>query len=222
LFARAAGLAALAARRPRLRIVNVPSSSGQTTTLELIAEVARAAGAEVIVAEATGRDVASISAAFTGDDCDLLLAIGGSGVGRTDASVAALAQRGEVSVHGIALQPGRTSAIGRIGKTPVIVLPGAPDQALAAWWTLALPALDRLSGRLARWPLNLPLSRKVASPVGIAEIVLLERNDAAWMPLAAGEMPLATIVRADAWLAIPAWSEGHAAGTPVDAYMLRD
>jgi molybdopterin biosynthesis enzyme len=222
LFARAAGLAALAARRPRLRIVNVPSSSGQTTTLELIAEVARAAGAEVIVAEATGRDVASISAAFTGDDCDLLLAIGGSGVGRTDGSVAALAQRGEVSVHGIALQPGRTSATGRIGMTPVIVLPGAPDQALAAWWTLALPALDRLSGRLARSPSTLPLSRKVASPVGIAEIVLLERNDAEWMPLAAGEMPLATIARADAWLAIPACSEGHAAGTPVDAYMLRD
>jgi molybdopterin biosynthesis enzyme len=222
LVARAAGQATVAVRRPGLRVVNIPSSSGHTTTLQLIVELAREAGVEVIVAQAAGRDVASISAAFSGDDCDLLLVVGGSGVGRSDASIAALAQRGEILAHGIALQPGLTSAIGRIGKTPVIVLPGAPDQALAGWWTLALPTIDRLSGRLPRSLLTLPLARKVASLVGIAEIVLLERNDAAWMPLAAGEMPLATIARADGWLAIPAGSEGHAAGTPVDAYLLRD
>jgi molybdopterin molybdotransferase len=35
-------------------------------------------------------------------------------------------------------------------------------------------------------------------------------------------MPLKTIARADAWLTVPASSEGFAVGTPVDAYMLRD
>ena len=105
---------------------------------------------------------------------------------------------------------------------PVIVLPGAPDQALAAWWTLALPALDRLSGRQPRQAVALPLSRKIASSVGIAEIVLLEVNDGAWMPLAIGDLSLETIARADAWLAVPGGAEGFAAGTPVDAYMLRD
>ena len=78
--------------------------------------------------------------------CDLLLTVGGSGVGRTDAAVMALARCGEVLAHGIALQPGRTSAVGRIGKIPVIALPGAPDQALAGWWTLALPVVDLLCG----------------------------------------------------------------------------
>jgi molybdopterin biosynthesis enzyme len=226
LLARAAGLAEMAVRLPRLRIVNVPSSSGQTTTLDLIAESARMEGVAVVAADAAGRDVASISAALSAaladNGCDLLLVIGGSGVGRSDASVAALAQVGEVIAHGIALQPGRTSAIGRIGTTPVIVLPGAPDHALAAWWTLALPVLDRLSGRLSRSQLTLPLARKVASLVGIAEVVLFDRKDATWIPLAVGEMPLATIARADAWLAVPAGSEGYAAGTPVDAYILRE
>jgi hypothetical protein len=66
----------------------------------------------------------------------------------------------------------------------------------------------------------LPLQRKIASSVGIAEIVLLERNNGGWMPLAVGDMPLETIARADAWLAVPGGSEGFAAGTPVDAYML--
>jgi molybdopterin molybdotransferase len=222
LVARAAGLQSVQVRRPRLRIVNIPSTSGQIITAELIAESARAAGADIIRAESAGRDATSISEALVTDGSDLLVAIGGSGVGRSDAGVAALAQRGKVIAHGIAQQPGRTSAVGRIGKIPVIVLPGTPDQALAAWWTLALPALDRLSGRRPRVPLTRPLVRKIASRVGIAEMVLLERRDAGWMPLAVGEMPLAAIARADGWLVVPGGSEGHAAGTPVDAYMLRD
>jgi molybdopterin biosynthesis enzyme len=191
-------------------------------TAPLIAEHARAAGADVASTGATGRDAASIAEAIEPGDSDVLITIGGSGVGRTDATVAALARRGEVIAHGIALQPGRTAAAGRIGRTPVAALPGAPDQALAAWWTLALPVLDRLSGRRARQAVALPLARKIASSVGITEIVLLERNSGGWMPLVIGEMPLETIARADAWLAVPAGSEGFAAGTPVDAYMLRD
>lgn len=222
LVARAAGLHSVQVRRPRLRIVNIPSASGQTTTAELIADGARVAGADILRAESTGRDAVSVSGALVSDGSDLVVVIGGSGVGRRDTSVVALAQCGEVIAHGIALQPGRTSAVGRIGKIPVIVLPGAADQALAVWWTLALPALDRLSGRKPRSPLTLPLARKVASLVGIAEIALLERGDAGWMPLAVGELPLAAIARADGWLVVPDGSEGHAAGTPVDAYMLRD
>jgi len=35
-------------------------------------------------------------------------------------------------------------------------------------------------------------------------------------------LSLETIARADAWLAVPGGMEGFAAGTPVDAYMLRD
>jgi molybdopterin biosynthesis enzyme len=222
LIARTAGFEKLNVRRPRLHVVNVPATSGQAATASLIAEYARTAGVDVRLSEATGRDAASIAKAIDTGACDLLITIGGSGVGRTDATVAALAERGEVIAHGIALQPGRTSAVGRIANIPVIVLPGAPDQALAAWWTLALPVLDRLSKRQPRAKVTLPLARKIASSVGIAEIVLLEKNDDGWMPLAVGDLSLQTIVRADAWLAIPGSSEGFAAGTPVDAYMMRE
>jgi molybdopterin molybdotransferase len=219
LIARAAGIARLKVRRPRLRIVNIP---GGTVTADLIAESARTAGAEIVAFTAAGRGAASIAAAFDNTACDLLLVVGGSGVGRTDAAVTTLAARGEVLAHGIALQPGRTSAVGRVGRTPVVGLPGAPDQAFAAWWTLALPALDRLSGRRPRKTLNLPLARKIASSVGIAEIVLLERKQGAWITLASGELSLDAIARAEAWLAVPGGSEGFAAGAAVDAYMLRE
>jgi molybdopterin biosynthesis enzyme len=219
LIARAAGLTKLCVRRPRLRIVNIP---GSKLTADLIAESARQAGADVTVVEAAGRDAASITAALDAEGCGLLITIGGSGVGRSDATVRALADRGDVIAHGIALQPGRTSAVGRIGKTTVVVLPGAPDQAFAAWWALALPALDRLSGRRPRKTLGLPLARKIASHVGLAEIVLLERNEGSWVTLAVGELSLEAIARAEAWLTVPGGSEGFAAGAPVDAYMLRE
>lgn len=222
LIARAAGLQGLNVRRPCLRVVNIPAASGNGATAQLISENARAAGADVVPVEAKGRDAASIAKALEPGGCNALVTIGGSGVGRTDAAIAALAQRGDVVAHGIALQPGRTSAVGGIGKIPVIALPGAPDQALAAWWTLLLPVLDRLSARLPRQAITLPLQRKIASSVGIAEIVLLARNEGAWMPLAVGDLSLETIARADAWLAVPGGAEGFAAGTPVDAYMLRE
>jgi molybdopterin molybdotransferase len=222
LTARAAGLDTVAVRRPRLRLINVPAATGIAVTAQLIAESAHAAGAEVIRIEADGRDARSIATALDAEPCDLLISIGGTGVGRTDATIEALASRGELLAHGIALRPGRTAAIGRIARYPVIGLPGAPDQALAAWWTLALPVLDRLSGREKRPTTTLPLARKIASSVGIAEIVLLGKAGDAWMPLATGDLSLDTIARADAWLAVPGASEGYAAGTPVDAYMLRD
>jgi molybdopterin molybdotransferase len=217
-IARTAGLDRLKVRRPRLRLLNIPAASGATA--RLISEYARGAGVDVIAAEAKGRDGESIAREIEADACDLLVTVGGSGVGRSDAAVIALARRCDVIAHGIALQPGRTAAAGRIGNVPVIALPGAPDQALAAWWTLALPVLDRLSARQPRERLTLPLARKIASSVGIAEIVLLQKDAGTWLPLAVGELSLETIACADAYLVVPGDSEGFAAGTPVDAYMM--
>jgi molybdopterin biosynthesis enzyme len=233
-IARAAGWDHLRVRRPRLCLLNIPATSGATATARLISECARGAGADVACAEATGRDAVSIAkaidtaidtamdAALEPGACDLLVTIGGSGVGRTDAAVLALAQCCEVIAHGIALQPGRTAAVGRIEQVSVIALPGALDQALAAWWTLARPVLDRLSARQKRQTLTLPLARKIASSVGIAEIVLLQKDAGTWMPLAVGELSLETLRRADAYLVVRSGSEGFAAGTPVGAYMMWD
>jgi molybdopterin biosynthesis enzyme len=222
LIARTAGLERIAVRRPRVRVINIPVGAGNAVTAQLIAENARAAGAEIVCADASGCDARSIAKAFDLEPPDLIVTIGGTGVGRSDATIEALASRGVLLAHGIALQPGRTTAIGRIVNCPVIALPGAPDQAVAGWWTLALPALDRLSGREPRRTTTQPLARKIASAVGIAEIVLLKDTADSWMPLATGDLALEIIARADAWLAVPGGSEGVAAGTPVDAYMLRD
>ncbi|MHC2621824.1 molybdopterin molybdotransferase [Bradyrhizobium huanghuaihaiense] len=219
LLAGVAAVDGLSVRRPRLRIVNVP---GATTTVHMIAGLARAAGLDVQTVEAAARDDASIANQLDVSACDLLLMVGGSGLGRQDAAVAALARHGEVLSHGLALQPGRTAAVGRLGKVPVVALSGSPDHALAAWLALVLPLIDRLSARQPRRQMPLPLARKIASSVGIAEIALLAEEQHAWMPLAVGEWPLQAIARADAWLIIPASHEGFAAATPVDAYLMQE
>jgi molybdopterin biosynthesis enzyme len=191
-------------------------------TASLIADLANAAGAELTRIAAKARDAVSIADVLDAPTCDLLLTIGGSGVGRNDAAVSALGQRGEILAHGIALQPGITAAVGRIAGVPVIALPGSPDQALAAWLALARPALDRLSAREPRKSVALPLARKIASQVGIAEIALLREHEGQWLPLAVGEWPLHAIAGADAWVLIPGDSEGFAANEPVDAYLMRE
>ena len=219
MLARAAGIAAMRVRRPRLRMVIVPGSGGAA---QMIVDHARAAGADVAVVNANARDAASIASMLDTAICDLLLPVGGSGVGRQDAAVTALDVRGKVLAHGIALQPGRTAAVGTIEGVPVVALPGSPDQAFAVWLALVRPVLDRLSSRQPRKSYALPLARKIASQVGLAEIALLAQEQGAWLPLAVGDLSLQGMARADGWLLVPGDSEGFAAGERVDAYLMRE
>jgi molybdopterin biosynthesis enzyme len=152
LIARAAGVAQLKVRRPRLCIVNIP---GGTATADLIAESARAAGAEIVSVAAAGRDAASIAAVIGDTACDLLLSVGGSGVGRTDAALTALAMRGEVFAHGIALQPVARRPCR--GKTPACCCPARPIRPLrrGGRWrfprSIAYLAAARAGRSICRW-----------------------------------------------------------------------
>jgi molybdopterin biosynthesis enzyme len=104
----------------------------------------------------------------------------------------------------------------------VIVIPGGPAQAFAVWQALARPVLERLTAAAPRQPIVRPLARKIASAIGFAELVLLGAIDEIWMPLAAADLPLGHIAAADAWLIVPAESEGYAAGTRAAALPLRE
>lgn len=224
--ARAVGLASLPVRRPRVRVLAVSDADGRAVTTRLIAELLHRAGADVAATDAMARDAIAIAATIgKADDnvpCDLLLLIGGTGAGRADATVVALGENGVVLAHGIAQRPGRTAALARAGTVPVIALPGAPSDALAVWYCAVEPVLDRLSGYQRRDVQSLPLIRKIASTVGIAELVVLARHEAGWMPLATGDISLELWARADAWLRVPEESEGYAAGTMIEARCFRD
>jgi molybdopterin molybdotransferase len=217
----ASGRDTLPVRRPHVRVIAVPARDGRDVSAGLIAAAAREAGARVTLTTVPARDASAIAATIEESAQDLLLLVGGSGIGRSDAVVAALTTCGAVAAHGLALQPGRTAAVGRVGTAPAIVIPGTPAQALAVWLALAVPVLDRLTLHAPR-PFDIkPLARKIASAIGFAELVLLKSVDGNWAPLAVGDLPLAQIAVADGWLMVPAESEGYAAGTRVGATPLR-
>jgi molybdopterin biosynthesis enzyme len=222
LVARKAGYRELAVRAPRVRVIDVAASNNETFSTCLIADSLKASGATVVATETKARNQASIAAALDGEACDLLLLIGGTGDGRTDVTAEALARRGVLLAHRIAIRPGGTTAIGRLGGMPIVALPGSPDQAFAAFLALVQPVLDRLAGRSERRPVLLPLSRKIASTVGIGEIALLRQDQGGWTPLAVGDFSLEAMRLAEAWLAIPGGSEGYAAGAPATAVLLRN
>jgi molybdopterin molybdotransferase len=217
LVAQEAGLSDLPVRRPLLHLLDVASATGSTASTRLVAACARAAGAAIVAGDPVARDVTAIGEAVVATACDLVVLVGGTGTGHGDVTAEALAARGVLLAHGVALEPGTTTAVGRIGQVPVIALPGAPDQALAAFRMFVEPVLDRLSGRHPPPARTLPLARKIASTVGVTELVLLREVDGAWLPLAIGRFPLHRLAGADAWLAVPGASEGFAAGTPVAA-----
>ncbi|EGP08196.1 molybdopterin biosynthesis protein [Bradyrhizobiaceae bacterium SG-6C] len=222
LVARVAGINRLQVRSPRVCVIDVAATDGSTASSQFVLEFAESAGARTVGLQTKGRDAAAISALISKADCDLLVTVGGTGLGRGDAAIEALVTRGARLAHGLALQPGRTAAVGKIGTMAVIAAPGAPDQALSICLTLVQPALDLLTGRGPRHKVIRSLARKISSTVGMTEVVLLEQAGEAWMPIAAGQLSLDAMTSADAWMAVPGDSEGYAAGTPVGALSLRE
>ena len=79
---------------------------------------------------------------------DLVLIGAGSSAGTKDFTSTAVAELGEVVVHGIAIKPGKPSILGIVGSTPVIGIPGYPVSSYISFHEFAAPILARLSGEV--------------------------------------------------------------------------
>ncbi|HZL40932.1 MAG TPA: molybdopterin-binding protein [Pseudolabrys sp.] len=209
-----AGRTRVTVREPRIRVVPLRGSGVIVAAARLVASDMERRGGVVKLDEA-GRDFNGVLAAET---ADAIVAIGGTGSGRNDASVRTLAREGSLAVHGMALTPGETAALGFVGQRPVLLLPGRLDAALAVWLTVGRRMLDRLAAAKVNEHEageTLPLARKVTSTVGLAEVVPVRRNADQFEPLAAKYLPLSSLARSDGWILVPADSEGFAAGSLV-------
>jgi molybdopterin molybdotransferase len=153
---------------------------------------------------------------------DLVLVCGRTGVGLDDEAPLALAAAGTLSIHGISLRPGGSAGLGTAGQTPVILLPGNPLDCLCAYDLFACRLIRNLSGRAPSLPYRVrqaTVKRKIVSSVGTVELcrVLLIEGDA--LPLGTADSGgLASVVRADGFIVIPATLEGYAPGATVDVY----
>jgi molybdopterin biosynthesis enzyme len=205
----ALGVEEVSVRVPRIALVAVRQN--QRPLLALFSRMIAASGGETV-------NAASLDAAFAGESADAVIVLGGSGMGRNDSSVTMVAQKGRVEIHGFALRPGETAALGAVAGRPVLVVPGRFDAALAVFAIAGLRLIAKLSGR-TRYIVQTPitLSRKLASQVGIAEFVPLARTSKSEAePVATGTLPLAALARSDGWLMVPAESEGYPEGSRVE------
>ncbi len=64
-------------------------------------------------------------------------------------------------------------------------------------------------------PLLLSLKRKVASAIGMTELIPVRCSDGMAEPLASGYLSLSALTQSDGFIVVPADSEGFAAGTQV-------
>ena len=210
----AAGLAEIAVREPRLTLVPLRADGLVAAAARLIAaDIGHSGG---IVQQSEGE--AGLAAALTAPTADAIVAIGGTGAGRNDRSVEMLARAGTLAVHGMALTPGESAAFGFAGARPVLLLPGRLDAALSVWLMVGRAMLGRLAGAAGETEEraeSLPLARKIASTVGLTELVPVRRQAGKAEPLASKYLPLSALTRSDGWVLVPAESEGYSAGSNV-------
>ena len=93
-------------------------------------------------------DVALVRAALAGaaTDHDLLFTSGGVSVGDEDHVKAAVESEGALHFWRLAIKPGRPLALGRVGETPFVGLPGNPVAAMVTFLRFARPLVLRLAG----------------------------------------------------------------------------
>jgi molybdopterin molybdotransferase len=77
---------------------------------------------------------------------DLLLTSGGVSVGEEDHLRAAVEAGGNLHFWRLAIKPGRPVAMGQVGRTPIVGLPGNPGAVLVTFLLVARPILLRLAG----------------------------------------------------------------------------
>jgi molybdopterin biosynthesis enzyme len=207
-LAAAAGVTTCTVRRARVALVGHPAAEAACT---IVTSDARQLGAVVSAHSAT-----QVSAAGLRElEADLVVL-----VGFDEAGALALAQGGCVIAAGLGLRPGEETSIGLLdGGMPVLLVSARAEAAFAASRCVLQPCLVHLIGATAELPAyRAPLTRKIASAVGVAELALLRTTSAGLEPLAVADLMLAALCAADAWLLVPADREGYAAGEVVEAF----
>ncbi|MCA1788375.1 MAG: molybdopterin molybdotransferase MoeA [Thioalkalivibrio sp.] len=214
-------------RQPRVRILVMSMQPGVTdatpasavdhidaTSPMLRALVTRDGG---LVEEWFGLhgDAAGLQDQLGRPGADLILTVGGTGMGFNDRTVAVAKDLGSLLFHGVNLRPGDSVAAASLPFAPAILLPGHPVAAASAYECLAARLVRRLSGRAPDWP-NPPrrvrLARKISSALGVTDwcrVRFLDAETVEPLPLS-GPPSLVHLAQADGFFLIPPESEGYA------------
>jgi molybdopterin molybdotransferase len=213
-------------RRPVVRVAAVGGELAEASDLNtsmLAALIARDGG----IAERHSPlpdDEAAIRDFLGRPGADLVILCGGSGLGGNDFTAQALAEAGTLAIHGIALRPADTIALGESSGSPVTILPGGTTACLCAYEVVAGRAVRRLAGGSPDFPfIRRPLitARKIVSPGGWVDFCRVRITaDGRVEPIGSGgTASLSSVARADGFVLVPAEQEGFPAGSTVPVHL---
>jgi molybdenum cofactor synthesis domain-containing protein len=149
---------------------------------------------------------------------DIVVFSGGSSVGEKDLVLDALRAAGEVLFHGIAIKPGKPTALGRVGATLVLAMPGNPTSCLSNAYLLLVPMLRKIARLPAHTPrpITLPLARRVVSTAGRHQFYTVKVVDGAVVPAFKSSGDITSMSDADGYIEVPADADVVEAGQMVD------
>ncbi len=196
----------------------------------ILADAVRELGAEPIFHGAFRDDEARLREALGRalEGADLVVLSGGTSKGEGDLNARVVAElEPGISVHGVALKPGKPICLAASGHIPVVVLPGFPTSAVFTFHEFVAPVIRELAGlppgnrehRLAR------LATKTPSERGRLEYLLVglvRRPDdqLAAYPMGKGSGSVTAFSRADGFVRIPRNTEIVDADTEVEVTLL--
>jgi molybdopterin molybdotransferase len=164
-----------------------------------------------------------IEAALLRDtDADLILTIGGTSVGIRDLVPEAVHKLGKLLVHGIAISPGKPTALGFVENTPIACLPGFPVACLVASYAFVKPAVYRLAHVEQEFERTMTgtLAGKITSKPGsrtYARVAI--RNERVEPIMVSGSGILSSMAKADGFVIIPENVEGYDEGQLVEVVL---
>src|SRR6266511_4474492 len=141
---------------------------------------------------------------------DLVVVSGGSSVGEKDLVVEALESMGDLLFHGVAVKPGRPTALGLVDRKAVLGLPGNPTSCLSNGYVILAPMLRRI----ARLPpargivIEVPLAMRLASKIGRVELHTVRIVDGEAQPAYKESGAITSMAHADGYIEIPADVDG--------------
>lgn len=176
-----------------------------------------------IVSDDPGRIREQVNRAV--DENEIVIISAGSSAGTRDYTADVIQDLGEVLVHGIAIKPGKPAIIGKIRGKPVFGMPGYPLSALTVLREIIAPFLGRYGLPVpAQETVSAGITSSVFKEAGSDEFILctLGKIGDRWIvsPQSRGAGVQMSGVRANAYLKVPAASEGWESGDTVQARLM--
>lgn len=209
----AVGITSVSIRAPHVKIMAASVASNSLDFVsQVIAKAVLASGGEPEIIRKI-----SLEALLDRPGADAIIVVGGTGSGRNDTTVSTLKRKGTLDFYGFGIDPGHTAAFGRVGKCPVLALPGTLDAALSVFLVVGSRLLDRLTGsQVDKKGESVKLTKKIASTIGMEEVIYVRHVEDGVEPVGKGMFPMQKLMKAEGWILIPADSEGVAAGAVVE------